>query len=268
MAACRHQILARCARKDKLGCMIEREATGLITTIRLAHGKASAMDVELCEALIRELRDAENSDAKAVILTGTGSIFSAGVDLFRMTNEGAAYVERFFPALRESLHALFTFPKPIVAAVNGHAIAGGCLLAAACDYRLMSAGKIGVPELLVGVPFPAVAIEIIKFACGRDAQSVVYSGRTITPDDAKLAGLIDEVVAPDFLHARADHVARELAAIDSRNFAITKKQLRGDTLDRIDKISALDADAVKMWSSPAVHDHIREYLDRSVGQKR
>jgi enoyl-CoA hydratase len=247
--------------------MIERERNDHILTLRLAHGKASAMDLELCEALIHELREAEASDARAVILTGTGSIFCAGVDLFRMTNDGAAYVERFFPALRDSLHALFTFPKPIVAAVNGHAIAGGCLLTVACDYRLMSAGKMGIPELLVGVPFPAVAVEILKFACGRDAQSLIYSGRTVTPDDAKLTGMIDEVVAPDFLLARANHVARELAAVDGRNFAFTKKQLRGDTLDRIDKISALDADAVKMWSAPEVHEHIREYLGRTVGKR-
>lgn len=240
--------------------MIERELNDHILTLRLAHGKASAMDVELCEALSRELREAEGSDAKAVILTGTGSIFSAGVDLYRMTNEGAGYVERFFPALRESLHALFTFSKPIVAAVNGHAIAGGCLLAAACDYRLMSAGKIGVPELIVGVPFPAIAVEILKYACGRDAQSLIYSGRTVTPDEAKLVGLIDEVAAPDFLHARAEVVARELAAIDSRNFAITKKQLRGAPTS--------DEDVMKMWSAPEVHDHIREYLGRTVGKSR
>jgi enoyl-CoA hydratase len=240
--------------------MIEREQNAGILTLRLAHGKASAMDVELCEALIDELRNAEESEARAVILTGSGSIFSAGVDLYRMTNEGAPYVDRFFPALKDALHALFTFPKPVVAAVNGHAIAGGCLLAAACDYRLMSAGKIGVPELLVGVPFPAVAIEILKFACGRDAQSLVYSGRTIAPDDAKLAGLIDEVVAPDFLLTRAEVVARELANIDSRNFALTKKQLRGG--------NPPDAEVVRMWSAPEVHDHIREYLARTVGKTR
>ena len=239
--------------------MIERETHEHILTLRLAHGKASAMDVELCQALIDELQNAEKSDARAVILTGTGAIFSAGVDLFRMTNEGAPYVGRFFPALRDSLHALFTFPKPIVAAVNGHAIAGGCLLAAACDYRLMSAGRIGVPELIVGVPFPAIAIEILKFACGRDAQSLVYSGRTVIPDDAKLLGLIDEVVAPDFLHTRAEVIARELAAIDGRNFALTKRQLRG--------AAPPDSDVVKMWSAPEVHDHIREYLARTVGKK-
>ena len=240
--------------------MIEREQNDGILTLRLAHGKASAMDVELCEALTRELRAAEESDARAVILTGTGSIFSAGVDLFRMTNEGSAYVERFFPALRDSLHALFTFPKPIVAAVNGHAIAGGCLLAAACDYRLMSAGRIGVPELLVGVPFPAIAIEILQFACGRDGQSLIYSGRTVSPDDAKLAGIIDEVVAPDFLHTRAEVIARELAAIDPRNFAITKRQLRGGKVP--------DEEVIKMWSAPEVHDHIREYLAKTVGKPR
>ena len=239
--------------------MIERETHDQMTTLRLAHGKASAMDVELCEGIIEALREAEESEARVVILTGTGSIFSAGVDLFRMTNEGAPYVERFFPALRDCLQALFTFPKPVVAAVNGHAIAGGCLLTVACDYRLMSAGKIGVPELLVGVPFPAIAVEILRFACGRDAQSLIYSGRTVSPDDARLVGLIDEVVAPDVLLTRAEVIARELAAIDPRNFAITKKQLRGGNVT--------DAEVIKMWSAPEVHDHIRDYLSRTVGKK-
>jgi enoyl-CoA hydratase len=247
--------------------MIEREQTANILTLRLAHGKASAMDLELCEALIRELREAENSDARAVILTGTGSIFCAGVDLFRLTNAGPEYVERFFPALRDSLLALFTFPKPIVAAVNGHAIAGGLLLTAACDYRLMSAGRIGVPELLVGVPFPAVAIEILRFTCGRDAPWLAYSGRTVTPDEARPLGIIDEVVAPDFLLTRAEVIARELAAIDPRNFAITKRQIRSEALDRIEKLGAKDSEALEMWSAPEVHEHIREYLGRTVHKR-
>ena len=71
--------------------MIEHETNDGIVTLRLAHGKASALDVELCEAITRSLNDA--ADARAVILTGTGTIFSAAVDLFRMTNEGAPYIE-------------------------------------------------------------------------------------------------------------------------------------------------------------------------------
>src|SRR5947207_14692026 len=106
--------------------MIERTESDGIVTLRLAHGKASALDIELCDELRRQFAAA--SSARAVILTGTGSIFSAGVDLFRLTSEGTAYVERFWPALSGMLDDLFHFPRPVVAAANGHAIAGGCFL--------------------------------------------------------------------------------------------------------------------------------------------
>src|SRR5438128_10003369 len=115
--------------------MIETTEHDGIVTMTLDHGKANALDLELCEAITNAIHDA--SAARAVILTGTGSIFSAGVDLFRLINEGARYVERFFPALVETLVELFRFPRPLVAAINGHAIAGGCLMAAAADYRIM-----------------------------------------------------------------------------------------------------------------------------------
>ena len=134
--------------------MIERSQRDGILTLRLAHGKASALDLELIEATALAL--AEARDARAVILTGTGSIFSAGVDLYRLVDGGAEYTEQFVPALSRMLLDLFSFPKPLVVAVNGHAIAGGCIMTLAGDYRLMAGGngRIGIPELLVGVPFP------------------------------------------------------------------------------------------------------------------
>src|SRR4051812_9559367 len=231
--------------------MIERQTNDGIVTLRLAYGKASALDVELCEGIAAALR--ESLQARAVILTGTGSIFSAGVDLFRMTGEGAAYVDRFFPALRDAFETLYRFPRPLVAAVNGHAIAGGCLMAAASDYRLMAAGKIGVPELLVGVPFPAIAIEILQHAAGRDAQQLAYSGATITPEEAVSKGLIDEVVDAHQLMLRAEEVAQQLAAIPAESFRLTKLQLRGLAVDP-------DPAALEVWSDPAIHDHIKDYL--------
>ena len=237
--------------------MIERSESDGIVTLRLAHGKASALDLELCDELRRQLDAARG--ARAAILTGSGSIFSAGVDLFRMLDGGAAYVERFFPALRDMLRGLFEFPRPIVAAANGHAIAGGCLLVAACDYRLMSGGTIGVPELLVGVPFPAVAIEILAFAAGRDAQQLACSGATLAPDEARAKGLVDEVVDADALLARAREVAERLAAIPAESFRITKLQLR--------RHSDLDAEAIAVWSRPDIHAHIRDYLSRTVRRK-
>ena len=215
------------------------------------------MDIELCDELRRQL--GASRDARAVILTGTGSIFSAGVDLFRMLEEGAAYVERFWPALSAVLNDLFVFPRPVVAAANGHAIAGGCLMVAACDYRLMSGGKIGVPELLVGVPFPRIAIEILHFAAGRDAQQLAYSGATLAPEEARSKGLIDEVVAAEALLARTREVAERLAAIPPESFRLTKLGLR--------RRESHDAEALAVWSRPEIHAHIRDYLSRTVGRK-
>jgi enoyl-CoA hydratase len=237
--------------------MIERSESAGIITLRLAHGKASALDLELCEELRRQLDAAR--DARAVILTGTGSIFSAGVDLFRLTTEGAPYVERFWPALSGMLADLFVFPRPVVAAANGHAIAGGCFLVACADYRLMSGGKIGVPELLVGVPFPTVIMEILKFVAGRDAQYLAYSGATLPPAEAVARGLIDEVVEADRLLARAGEAAERLAAIPADAFRITKMQLR--------RGADHDSESLRIWSRPETHAHIRDYLSRTVGRK-
>lgn len=237
--------------------MIERTEADGIVTLRLAHGKASAMDIELCEELRRQL--AASRGARAVILTGTGSIFSAGVDLFRMLREGAAYVERFWPALSAVLEELFLFPRPVVAAANGHAIAGGCLLVAACDYRFMSGGTIGVPELLVGVPFPLVALQILQFAAGRDAQQLAYSGATLAPPEAQSKGLIDEVVDADALLPRARDAAERLAAIPAESFRLTKLALRRGT--------SHDAEALEVWSRPEIHAHISDYLSRTVRKK-
>src|SRR5919106_6432262 len=143
--------------------MIQRDDRDGIRILRLAHGKVSAMDVELGEAFMREMADAAAAPVKAVIVTGTGSSFSAGVDLFRVVNDGPEYGRRFLPILDGFLRAALTLPKPLVAAVNGHAIAGGCILAAACDHRIMTEGngRIGIPELAVGVPFPALPLQIM-----------------------------------------------------------------------------------------------------------
>src|SRR5262245_9841611 len=159
--------------------MIERSQHEGILTLRLAHGKASVLDVELLDALQREI-DAVPEDIPALILTDTGSVFSAGVDLFRVTEGGADYVQRFLPLLSRFVRTLFAFPRPVVAAANGHAIAGGCLLVLAADTRLIAegAGKIGVPELLVGLPFTAAGLEVVRFVVPRDkVQSLIYTGR-------------------------------------------------------------------------------------------
>ena len=250
--------------------MLEGDVNDGILTLRMAHGKASALDLELCGALQAEFEGAAGSDdIRSLILTGTGSIFSAGVDLPRLVNGGKDYPQDFVEALGAMLQALFVFPKPAVAAVNGHAIAGGAIMAFACDYRLMSGGRIGVPEALVGVPFPPLALEVVRFGVPQQhLQPMLHLAKTIEVAEAKSMGIIDEIVPAENLLNRADAVARQLADIAPANFRLTKRQIREPFLRNAAAIASISADEIDaQWSSPEVHEHIRAYLAKTLGKR-
>jgi enoyl-CoA hydratase len=249
--------------------VIDITRRGNVAVIRMAHGKANALDFEFCEALTTQLEECRRSSDRAVVLTGTGRMFSAGVDLVRIVQDGEAYVRTFLPSLNRLCETLFTCPKPVVAAVNGHAIAGGCIIACAADYRMMARepGRIGVPELLVGVPFPVVPLEIMRFAAPpQHLQSLVYRGVTLAADAALQHGLVDAVVDPESLLDEATAVAEGLAALPPTAFALTKSQLREPTLQRIRAGHAVDAVVRNAWASPETLTAIREYVSRTLAK--
>ena len=161
---------------------------------------------------------------------------------------------------------LFTFSKPLVTAVNGHAIAGGCVMASTGDARLMArdGGRIGIPELLVGVPFPVVPLEIMRFAApSRYLQTLAYRGVTLAPDDARDHGLIDTVSDPDRLLDGAVAVAESLAMLPAAAFALTKGQLREPFLQRMHAGAAIDAEVQNVWASDRTLASIRDYVART-----
>ena len=225
------------------------------------------MDIELGQALIKELADANEPSVKAVILTGSGSSFSAGVDLFRLVKEGAAYAERFLPVLDDFLRAALTLPKPLVAAINGHAIAGGCILAAACDHRIMTEGngRIGIPELAVGVPFPALPLQIMAARVSDGAlRDLVFTGRTVLIDEAKTIGLIDEKCPSGMLMDRAMEVAQKMAAIPAGAFALTKEAFYTPILERTKLLADLNTRVAAEWQQQRTYDTIQTYLDKTI----
>jgi enoyl-CoA hydratase len=236
--------------------VIETTDEAGIAVLRMNHGPVNALDLELLAALPGALADV--ADAPAVVLTGTGRCFSAGVDLKRIVDGGPGYVAKFLPALSTAALALFDHPRPTVAAVNGHALAGGCVLAAACDLRLMSAGTIGLTELAAGVPFPTVPLEIMRHAAGPAADAMVLAAGTA---DAASAGLVHEVVAPGDLLATAIRRAGRLAAAPAEVYALSKTQLHRPARQRIDANRPLDDPRVQqLWSSAETHARLREFL--------
>jgi len=251
--------------------MISGEQRGAVTVLTLEHGKANALDTELCHGLVVALDEMQREAAPAVVLTGRGRIFSAGVDLFRVVDGGPAYVGDFLPALSSLFLALIELPLPVVAAVNGHAIAGGCLLACACDRRLMAAGsgRMGVPELRVGVPFPTVALEILRATAGTAAaRELATRGHTVEAAEAQRLGLIDRVVAADDLLDAACTEAEQLAALPADAFALTKRQLWTPATDAVHRHGAArDAEVIEQWSREESRQRIRRYLDETVGKK-
>jgi enoyl-CoA hydratase len=249
--------------------MIERTDNSGVTTLRLAHGKASALDFELLEGMARAIAEVTaDENTRAVVLTGTGSIFSAGVDLFRLVDGGREYADRFYLELSRVLLELFALPKPLIVATNGHAIAGGCIFTLAGDYRLMAAGnaRIGIPELLVGVPFPPSVIEAVRFAVPpQHLQMLMYTGRTFTPEEALRLGLIDEIVDATSLPTRAEEMARHFAALPARVFELTKRQLRDKTIDRAKHYgNELDKEVQALWGNPDTIERVRAYLAKTV----
>ena len=250
--------------------MIAREDSGDIAVIRLSYGKVSALDAEFCFALVRELETIAVANTRALIVTGTGSAFSAGVDLFKVLDGGAAYLQHFLPAMESLFTALLSFPKPIVAAINGHAIAGGCIIAAACDHRVMAEGngRIGVPELAVGVPFPTLPFEIVRARMTpTNFRHLVFTGRTVLPEEALQLALIDEIAPGDVLMTRALATAEQLAAIPPVTFALTKRTFSEPLLDRVRNAKSLNDDVLESWASPAVQARMRAYVEKTVGKK-
>lgn len=239
--------------------MIETADYDGIAVLTLSHGPVNALDLELLTAVPETL--AGVADARAVVLTGGGRAFSAGVDLKRIVDGGPSYVEKFLPALSLAMLSLFEHPKPVVAAVNGHALAGGCVLAAACDIRLMSGGTIGLAELAAGVPFPTVPLEIMRHAVGPAADAMVLGAGRLAPDQAASIGLVHEIVEPGQLLDGALRRAEGLCAAPPDVYALAKEQLHRPAIERIaaDRPSD-DPRVLEIWSSGRTGQTLRKYL--------
>ncbi len=252
--------------------MIEIESRGNVAILRMARGKGNALNLEFGHAFIDALDELERGPARAVVVTGAGNVFGAGVDLPALAAGGPDYVRQFMPLMQRCFERLATYPKPLVAAVNGHAIAGGAIIMLACDQRILARGtaRIGLTEVLVGVVFPAWPLEIARFATPREHfPTLILTGRTWQSNDALDRGLVDELVEPERLLDRACEVANEMGAIPPPTFAATKLAVRRPMYEAARHQAELtDHERVAEWSSPEVLQHIAEFAAKNIKRGR
>jgi enoyl-CoA hydratase len=233
------------------------DVVGGVTTVRFDNPPVNALDLDLLDTIIATMRRIDGP----VVVTGAGKCFSAGVDLRAIVNGGSDYTDRFVTALSEAFLAVFDHPAPVVAAINGHAIAGGCVFAMCADWRLMSAGMIGLTELAVGVPFPSAALEICRFAMGTSVTRAVLQAKTVDVDTALARGWIDAVVPHADLIPQAMSTARELGQHAPTAYADTKRQLHQPTRAAIDAGVAIDAKVRASWRADETRSRIAAFIE-------
>ena len=209
---------------------------GAIGVVRLERPHGNAINDPFIESLVAALAEAESDPAIAgVLLTAGGKIFCPGLDLQELVALDREEMERFMRRFSAAVLTLYTFPKPVVAVVHGHALAGGCVLALCADWRVLRRGAVtGLNEVKVGVPLPFGVALIVRDAVPRNkVTEVALLGRNVSDEDAVAAGLADELADADGVEAAGRARLQEFIAKDTFAFAVTKRYLRSPVVERM-----------------------------------
>jgi enoyl-CoA hydratase len=237
------------------------DAAPTIEVIQLTGGKANAMDVALLDEIERRIEALERGPARGAVITGYDRYFSAGLALPQLVDlsrdEMRAFIERFARAMTRVLAC----EKPIVAAINGHAIAGGCVLALMCDWRICAEGnlKIGLNETQLGIGLPAVVIEPLRAQVPpASLVPIALEGRLFAPRESRDIGLVHELSSSGELVVRAELKAQSLASSDPLAAAQVKRALRAPILDAIARTATAETEHwLDSWFTPGAQSRLR-----------
>lgn len=233
--------------------MLELKQHGTIHEIRLARPPANALNTELLEKLRDAVLAAPGKGAEALVLSSETGFFSGGLDvpfLMKLDRPGLAKAwSTFFAASR----ALAKSPVPVVAAIAGHAPAGGCVLALCCDYRVMARGpfKIGLNETQVGLAVPDAIQHLMRRVVGTyRAERLIVAGAMLDCESAERIGLVDELADADHAPVRAIHWLQELLKLPRQPLLATRAIARADLVAALDGFNDTDLDGfLAQWDS-------------------
>ncbi len=205
--------------------------------------------------------------SEPVLLTGSRDGFSAGLNLKEIASLDAAGMERYLRLLERCMAALYLHPAPVVAAIEGHAIAGGCVLAACCDLRVATTdprARLGLNEVAIGIRYPPRVFHIVRDRIPRASHEVVFLGAGLAgTTEARALGLVDELADDALTVARTR--LESLAAHPRDAYAATKRAMRGaaDTDLASDEVEERwMRESVPSWASPAVKERVLAILKK------
>jgi len=238
------------------------ETAGPLTTLRLDKARGNAIDEALVRDLLQACRTVADDDSCRGVLLASAhpKLFSPGLDLVSLLEYDRPAMEWFMRLFAEMVWTLYGLPKPVVAGLSGHAVAGGCIVALTADYRVLRRGgvQVGLNEVKIGVPLPwSVALLLRETVPASSRTAVALLGRNFADDEAREAGLVDQLADADgfedFCRARLE----EFLDKDPTAVAVTKGYLRAAALQ---EMKAREAEEVTVWLDRWFAPRTRERL--------
>lgn len=238
--------------------------------LHLHAGSANALNPQVIGAIAEALRQASAMQLKGLVLTGYDRFFSAGLDLIGVYDYDRKQMAGFIAEFDEEFQRFFAYPKPIIAALNGAATAGGCILALACDYRVMSESAIiGLSEIQLGLPLPASAFEIARSAIPLQHHAqVFYSGKSFNAEEALRFGFVHEVAPPSQLLEAALARLHSFTSHPGEACGKLKTMLRAPALESMRRNAQSFGEIfLEAWFSPAARTTIGAIRQKLMAKK-
>lgn len=237
-----------------------------LAIITLNRGKSNSMNREMVTELSEMLHHIENdANIGGVLITGKEHFFSAGLDLIELYNYSEAEAKDFWHVFLNFVAKITAFKKPLVAAINGHSPAGGCVIALACDARVMAEGKyiIGLNEVPVGIIVPNSIFNLYAFWLGKaNATRNLLEGKLFNPEEALNVGLVDELVKPESILTAAERKVRKYMAFERNTWQQSKINIRRELIASTSADQSADLEIMlKQWWAPSTRAILKTIID-------
>jgi enoyl-CoA hydratase/carnithine racemase len=241
--------------------MLKISKHGPVAEILLDRPPVNAMNIEFLDALIAAHTEVIDEGARAVVIVGREGLFSAGLDVRELMEADRQLMGHFWNRFFALMSALAASPVPVVAAITGHAPAGGAVLALHCDYRVATRGefRIGLNEVQVGLPVPPNILYMLELVVGaRQAMLLASTGALLTPDEALQVGLVDQLAEPGRALADALDWCQQILLLPPQAMNTTRRAARAAVIER--------AAANERYAETATDYWFSEETQRLMGQ--